>query len=124
MQKYKVAIVGAGKGGHSIYRMLKKMDEVEIVGIADINPDAPGMEAARKDGIFVTTNYSELTMLPDVDIIIEVTGNQAVKEHILQNKHKCTALLESKAANLMMICLKKKKRWLSSQKSKVNYRLF
>ena len=55
------------------------MDEVEIVGIADINPDAPGMEAARKDGIFVTTNYSELTMLPDVDIIIEVTGNQAVK---------------------------------------------
>jgi prephenate dehydrogenase len=29
MQKYKVAIVGAGKGGHSIYRMLKKWKKLK-----------------------------------------------------------------------------------------------
>jgi len=93
MQKYKVAIVGAGKGGHSIYRMLKAMDEVEIIGVADINPAAPGIAAARADGVFVTTNYNELTMLPGLDIIIEVTGNPDVKEHILQIKHDSTAMM-------------------------------
>lgn len=108
MQKYKVAIVGAGKGGHSIYRMLKKMEEVEIIGIADINPTAPGITAAQEDGVFVTTNYIELTRLQGLDIIIEVTGNPDVKEHILQIKHNYTAIMESQAANLMMIVLKEK----------------
>lgn len=108
MQKYKVAIVGAGKGGHSIYRMLKKMEEVEIIGIADINPTAPGITAAQEDGVFVTTNYIELTRLQGLDIIIEVTGNSDVKEHILRIKHNYTAIMESQAANLMMIVLKEK----------------
>jgi PAS domain S-box-containing protein len=108
MQKYKVAIVGAGKGGHSIYRMLKKMEEVEIIGIADINPAAPGITAAQEDGVFVTTNYIELARLQGLDIIIEVTGNPDVKEHILRIKHNYTAIMESQAANLMMIVLKEK----------------
>jgi PAS domain-containing protein len=108
MQKYKVAIVGAGMGGYSIYRMLSAMEEVEILGVADINPAAPGILAAREDGIFITANYNELTRLPGLDIIIEVTGDPKVKDNIQQIRHSYTALMEHKAANLMMVVLKEK----------------
>ena len=107
MQKYKVAIVSRKRRSFNL-QDAKKMEEVEIIGIADINPAAPGITAAQEDGVFVTTNYIELTRLQGLDIIIEVTGNPDVKEHILQIKHNYTAIMESQAANLMMIVLKEK----------------
>lgn len=112
MQKVKVAIIGAGQGGFSIYRMLKAMEEVEIVGLADINPMAPGILAAREDGVFVTANFSELAKLRGLDVIIEATGVPEVRERLNQVRHPYTAVMEAQAANLMMTILKEKEELL------------
>lgn len=112
MQKVKVAIVGAGQGGYSIYRMLKAMEEVEIIGLADINPMAPGILAAREEGVFVTANFCELAKLPGLDVIIEATGAAEVRERLQQVRHSYTAVMEAQAANLMMAILKEKEELL------------
>ncbi|MCL6638204.1 MAG: sigma 54-interacting transcriptional regulator [Firmicutes bacterium] len=112
MQKVKVAIIGAGKGGHSIYRMLKTMDEVEIVGLADINTMAPGILAAMEDGVFVTVNFSELVKIPGLDVIIEATGVPEVRERIHALRHEYTSVMEAQAANLMMAILNEKEELL------------
>lgn len=112
MQKVIVAIVGAGQGGLSVYRMLKAMEEVEIAGLADINPMAPGILAAREDGVFVTANFSELAKIPGLDVIIETTGVLEVRERLQQIRHKYTAVMEAQAANLMMAILREKEELL------------
>jgi len=108
MQKVRVAIVGAGQGGNSIYQVLKKMDYVDLVGVADINPESPGMLAARDSGDFTTTDFETLVKRPDIDVIIEATGDIRVQERIHQIKAVHTAVMDAKAADLMMLILTEK----------------
>lgn len=112
MQKFKVAIVGAGQGGFAIYRMLKSMEEVEIAGLADINPLAPGLVAGSEEGIFTSTDYHDLVKIPDLDVIIEVTGVPEVQDELLQIKPKRATVMEAQAVNLMMSILKEKEELL------------
>jgi transcriptional regulator with PAS, ATPase and Fis domain len=105
----KVAIVGGGQGGYSIFGMLKEIKEVEIVGISDVDPEAPGIVAAQEEGIFVTRDFYGLLNLPDLDVIIETTGLPEVRDMIQQNISSKTAVMEAKAANLIITILKEKK---------------
>ncbi len=47
---------------------------VRIVGIAEINPEAPGLALAKRLRIPVTTNYHDLLKMQRVDLIIDVSG--------------------------------------------------
>ncbi len=109
MKLVKVAIVGGGQGGYSIFGMLKEIKEVEIVGISDVEPEAPGIVAAQVEGIFITRDLYELLNLPDLDVIIETTGLPEVRDMIQQNISSKTAVMEAKAANLIITILKEKK---------------
>ncbi|TKS61448.1 MAG: hypothetical protein EWM72_00586 [Nitrospira sp.] len=40
----KVAILGAGHGGTALLDLLHQIRTIEIVGIADQNPTAPGLQ--------------------------------------------------------------------------------
>lgn len=112
MLKVKVAIVGAGQGGYSVYRMLKKMDEVEIVGVADLRPGSPGMLAAREDGVYTTTDFTEMARIPHLDVIIEATGVTEVQRKLHELKFDSTAVMEARAADLMMTILRQKEELL------------
>jgi len=75
----KLAIIGAGKGGTSLIEILHKDPLVKIVGIADPYAKAPGLDLARRHKIIAVTDYHEL-LQGDVDLVIDVTGNNAVRE--------------------------------------------
>ncbi len=75
----KLAIIGAGKGGTSLIEILHKDPLVEIVGITDPYAKAPGLDLARRHKILAVTDYHEL-LQGDVDLVIDVTGNNAVRE--------------------------------------------
>lgn len=117
MRIVKVAIVGAGEEGYSAYRMLKEMKEVLITGIADKDPAAPGIIAARSEGVFFTDNVKDLLVEPDLDVIIEATASPEVQDFIRQNKNRGTAIMEAKAANLIISMLREKKEELLEIKS-------
>jgi len=115
---FNVAIVGAGCGGATLYRILKTMECINIVGIADKNPHAPGMLLAKKDGVFNTTDYVELIRKPGIDVIIEATGQNEVQSRIHHVKHGDTAVMEAQAADLMMLILEEKEKLLEIKKIK------
>ncbi|TAK01121.1 MAG: AAA family ATPase [Candidatus Manganitrophaceae bacterium] len=75
----RVAIIGAGKGGTALIEILHKDSLVKVIGIADLNPDAPGMDLARRLKIPVTTDYRKL-IREGTDLVIDVTGSKAVRE--------------------------------------------
>src|SRR5690242_4244257 len=78
-----VAIIGAGRGGTALTEIFAKDPLVRIVGIAEINPNAPGIKLAKRLHIPITRDYRELLEMERVDLIIDVSGNPEVGRVLL-----------------------------------------
>jgi PAS domain S-box-containing protein len=90
MQYSHIAIVGGGRVCKAILEILLGENfgtqEVQIVGIADINKEAEGLVYARGKGIFTTMDYKELYQIEELDLIIELTGDNRVLEELKATK--------------------------------------
>ncbi|NLV15909.1 MAG: chemotaxis protein [Syntrophomonadaceae bacterium] len=100
-----IAIVGAGEGGTSILKALADISGIRVTGICDVNSNAPGIIMARELGISTFAELDGITGQTDLDVIFEATGNEKVKAAIQNNKDDSTALVDSHAANIMMILI-------------------
>lgn len=98
----RVGIVGAGQGGRRILEVLHRLAEVEIVGICDRDEGAPGLVLARQYGLPTWTDYAHLLEQPNLELIIEVTGVEAVQEALRQNLPPGCHLLDATAARLLV----------------------
>jgi diguanylate cyclase (GGDEF)-like protein/PAS domain S-box-containing protein len=56
---YPVLIIGAGRGGSALLEMFMEDNLVQVVAIADTNPDAPGIQLAKRLGIQTYTDPVE-----------------------------------------------------------------
>jgi transcriptional regulator with PAS, ATPase and Fis domain len=106
----KVVIIGAGKGGRALLEMFLGDSTVTIVGVADVNPWAPGLELARRLSIPVATDLRELVADPRLDLIIDVTGNPAVQQAIQRLKAPATEVMGGASAKFMWDLIAERKR--------------
>lgn len=97
-----IAIVGAGQGGSTILNSLAEIPSFKVVGICDVNEDAPGMVLARKKGIATYSDLSRLCTFPGLNVIIEATGNARVQEIINNSRAADVSVIDAHGANLMM----------------------
>lgn len=107
MDSIKVGVIGAGETGTPFLRQLLAADFVEVVGVADLDENAPGMVLAREHGRRTTTDFMDLAALREaVDIIIDVTGVPMVRDRLRNsmqesgNRH--TIIMHELIAVLMM----------------------
>lgn len=107
MQKIRIGLIGAGETGTPLLTQLLNADFVEVVGVADLNDDMPGIQLARKHGIKTTNDFMDIARLGNnLDILIDVTGVPAVREklrtffHDSGNHH--TIIMHEMIAILMM----------------------
>ncbi|CUQ66638.1 putative Histidine kinase with N-terminal NAD-binding region [Candidatus Nitrospira inopinata] len=82
-----VAIIGAGRGGTALMEIFANDPLVQIVGVAEVDPRAPGLSLAEQLGIPVTRDYRQLLDMERVDLIIDVSGSSEVW-HALQDFHR------------------------------------
>lgn len=82
-----VAIIGAGRGGTALIEIFANDPLVQIVGVAEINADAPGLALAKQLKIPVTHDYQQLLTMERVDLIIDVSGDPDVWQ-FLQDFHR------------------------------------
>jgi len=82
-----VAIIGAGRGGTALMEIFANDPLVQIVGVAEIDPQAPGLTLAKRLRIPVTRDYQKLLAMERVDLIIDVSGNSEVWQ-FLQDFHR------------------------------------
>lgn len=80
----RIGIVGAGKGGTGLLNVFLANGDVNVVGIADTNPQAPGIDLARRYGIYIAGSIEELSTR-NPQIIINATGNPKVSDYIRQS---------------------------------------
>lgn len=82
-----VAIIGAGRGGTALMEIFANDPLVQIVGIAEVNTQAPGIILAKQLQIPVTRDYRKLLAMERVDLIIDVSGDAEVWQ-FLQDFHR------------------------------------
>ncbi|MCL4501034.1 MAG: hypothetical protein M1438_04160, partial [Deltaproteobacteria bacterium] len=49
----------------------KKSQTLRVVGVADQNPEAPGILYAYRFNLFVTLDFADFYQLPEIDIIVD-----------------------------------------------------
>ncbi|MBK3735713.1 hypothetical protein FBZ83_11198 [Azospirillum brasilense] len=83
---FRIAVIGAGETGTPLLTRLLDAPFVEILGVADLDAEAPGMRLARDRGVATTTDFMDLARLgAAVDVLIDVTGVPAVREALRQH---------------------------------------
>jgi len=97
----RLIIIGAGKGGAALLELFRNDSNVEVLGVADKNPRAAGMELARALGLPVTADFRELLQSKTADLIIDVTGDAEVAREINQLKHEGIEVVGGNAARFI-----------------------
>ncbi len=90
MDQTSIAIIG---GGHFCKLLLELVlsdhfqgRHPKILGVADLNDQAEGIQYAREKGIFTTTHYEALFELKGLEVLIEITNDATVAKSIEKSK--------------------------------------
>ncbi|MEH7354106.1 sigma-54-dependent Fis family transcriptional regulator [Neobacillus drentensis] len=111
-----IMIVGAGKGGTAILKILKESEVLKVDVVIDRNLDAPGVLLAQEEGIKTGTNWRPF-LTEDIDIIIEVTGNDTVFQELRDAKNKKTILIPGSVAFLVSKLMEEKEELVAKHKN-------
>jgi len=77
---HRAVILGAGRGGTAMLEMLLEENLVSVVGMVDINPDAPGLALAREHGIAIYNNAEEALRACAPCVSFNMTHNEMLEE--------------------------------------------
>ena len=82
-----IAIIGMGKGGTSILRLLLQIPGASVKYICDTDANAEGMELGRETGVtcFTDLKNSEIINDKSLNLIFEATGNENVFKYLQKN---------------------------------------
>jgi histidine kinase len=85
----RVAIIGGGRACHELLSMTRadpRRLNLEVVGVADPDPDSPGLCLARELGVpLVVDDYHEFFVRNDIEMVIELTGQTEVRDEIFRS---------------------------------------
>jgi len=113
-----IAIVGGGKGGTIILDAFNKVEDFNVIGLCDVNAEAPGMVLAKKLGVGAFQDLATLMRQPGIELIIEATGSERVREQVISLMPKGAVLVDSHVANVMMTCMEGHEKFLKHARSK------
>lgn len=105
-----VMIVGAGKGGTSILKILKETAMLDVKVVVDRDLEAEGIKHAKKEGIITDIDWRKY--IETVDIIIEVTGDEKVFRELRDARSKNTVLIPGSVAFLVTMLIEEKEKLL------------
>lgn len=106
--KISVAIIGGGQDCCDIIDELSGEDGVDIIGVSDIDPDAPGLEAARRHRIPTALNSTEF-LGNDPDVIINLAPDQIAFE-VLRTKSHRSEVIGGNSLKVFMNLIGKRRR--------------
>lgn len=108
-----VMIVGAGKGGTAILKIMKETAMLKVIAVCDQDPHAPGLFMAKEEGIPTGTDWRTF-IKQDIDIIVEVTGDKSVFVELREAKNKNSVLIPGSVAALIANLIEEKEELITN----------
>lgn len=101
----RIAIVGGGRACRELLRIFEENHlsslDMKVLGVADINPQAPGLTHASRLNLFATTHFEDLYTLDGLNLLIELTGSERVRESILRTKPAGVSIIDHRGARFL-----------------------
>jgi len=101
----KAAIIGGGKACDDLLVLFSQERlnrlNMEIVGVADSATNAPGISRAKDMGIYTTNDFKRLYAIPGLNLLIELTGSNEVREEIIRTKPLDVSSIDHRGARLL-----------------------
>lgn len=99
------AIIGGGK---ACFNLIQLLDEgrlsrmkIRILGVSDIDPEAPGVLYAKSLNLETTTDFEKLFKLKDLNVIIELTGSTKILNEVYRIRPREISIIDHRAARLL-----------------------
>jgi PAS domain S-box-containing protein len=73
---------------------------MDLIGLADIDPEAPGIKRAQALNIFTSNDYHDLFELEDLNLILELTGRKEISKALEEEKPSQVHLIDHTVAGL------------------------
>ena len=112
-----IVIVGAGHGGKKLIEMFNEMENLNIKLVVDRDFESPGIILAKKSNIKYSSEITDIQS--NIDIIVEVTGSEIVR-NILEKNYSDKTIIDSHAAELMVTMVDKQKEATEMLDEKLN----
>jgi two-component system NtrC family sensor kinase len=100
----KIGVIGGGRRCKAFLEMLdtKRFPSLraQIVAVADLDDDAVGIRLAREKEIYTTPDYHDFFFIEDLDLVIELTGNEALLEDFLRHNPAQVRVLDAAISRL------------------------
>ncbi|XKH51097.1 PAS domain-containing protein [Chryseomicrobium palamuruense] len=104
-----ILLLGAGRGGTAILRLLNNLGNFSFTAVIDENPLAPAMAVAKELGIPTDTHW-ETYISPDLDIIIDATGDSNLFTRLLEKRDRSTVVIPGEIASILVQLIEEKNR--------------
>ncbi|SEJ19129.1 PAS domain S-box-containing protein [Bhargavaea ginsengi] len=114
-----VLVVGAGAGGTAILQLLLHLDYMNVTGIVDPNPEAPGILIAEENGIPHGADWRPL-ITNDLHMIFDVTGEQGVFGELLKARPAHAVLIPGTIAKLLVSLLEENTAYIERLRSETH----
>jgi len=108
-----VMIVGAGKGGSAILKIMLETEMLKVIAVVDNHLDSKGIIMAKREGIATGTDWRKF-INQGIDIIVEVTGKEEVFLELREAKQKNTVLIPGSVAFLIAMLIEQKEDLITS----------
>lgn len=106
----KILLIGAGQAGTGLLEMFQQDRSIAIVGVVDINEGAPGILLARRLRIPTGSDFKEFIRNPEIDLIIDVTGNPEVDRMLWQLKAERAEVMGGRGAKFLWDLMEERRR--------------
>ncbi|RBW70620.1 sigma 54-interacting transcriptional regulator [Bacillus taeanensis] len=111
-----VLIVGAGKGGSALLKILMETKSMNVKAVVDKNIEAVGIKLAKQYGITALSDWKKI-LDESIDIIIETTGEEDVFEQIRDKRHQHTVLIPASVASIISSLIQDKEQLINQLKT-------
>jgi two-component system, NtrC family, sensor kinase len=99
--RMRVAIIGAGRGGTALLDVLHQIDAIEIVGITDRDPLAPGLKRAHEFNVPIYGLVADLIRIEGLNLVMDVTGDPAMEALLQEQRPAGVDLVSGLASRLL-----------------------
>ena len=101
----KAALIGGGKECNDFLAMAKTNGllqlNMEIVGVADPDPESREIALAGEMGLFTTADFTDLYSLPELTLLIAFTNSRKICERVIRTKPEHVGFMDPLGAELL-----------------------
>ncbi|WP_342525490.1 PAS domain-containing protein [Chryseomicrobium sp. FSL W7-1435] len=104
-----ILLLGAGRGGTAILRLLNDLGNFTFAAVIDENPEAPALLLAESMGIPTDSKWTSY-MSPEIDVIIDATGDPQLLPKLLAKRDRSTVVIPGEIASILVQLIEEKER--------------